>query len=163
MRAGKIADLGYIQLKPLYQEFFSHYSTTTKYFDHLSRVYMACDSWDMLKPSPTMDRRRLIIPKHCTQTGVSIRACLRHLSILLADSGLSQIEHWYETDFFHSIKSKRLSLGNSEIMSSHGLLSRASPAPVFATLSYSHVCITCSVVHATAEQTEAVSSRLVEN
>lgn len=148
---------------PLSGVFFSIIAPLQKYFDHLSRVYTACDSWDMLKPSPTMDRRRLIIPKHCTQTGVSIRACLRHLSILLADSGLSQIEHWYETDFFHSIKSKRLSLGNSEIMSSHGLSSRASPAPVFATLSYSHVCITCSVVHATAEQTEAVSSRLVEN
>lgn len=148
---------------PLSGVFFSIIAPLQKYFDHLSRVYTACDSWDMLKPSPTMDQRRLIIPKHCTQTGVSIRACLRHLSILLADSGLSQIEHWYETDFFHSIKSKRLSLGISEIMSSHGLSSRASPAPVFATLSYSHVCITCSVVHATAEQTEAVSSRLVEN
>lgn len=44
----------WIQLKPLYQEFFFfHYSTTTKIL--FCRFYTACDSWDILKPSPTMD------------------------------------------------------------------------------------------------------------
>lgn len=34
---------------------FSIIAPLQKYFDHLSRVYTACDSWDILKPSPTMD------------------------------------------------------------------------------------------------------------